>query len=87
MSLSFGPAELEEILVDRVGLRPEQVPEDLGCTFEELGLDSLALVEVLLAVQQRYDFVVPDEDAARFVTLGDAIAYVNERLEAEAVAS
>ncbi len=76
----FGSAELKEILVGRVGLAEQQVPEDLATPFADLGLDSLALVEVLLAIQQRYDLVVPDEDAEHFGTLGETIAYVNTRL-------
>ena len=37
-------------------------------TFEDLGLDSLAFVEIQLAIQQEYGFTIPDEDAAEITT-------------------
>ena len=40
-------------------------------TFEDLGLDSLAFVEIQLAIQQEYDFTIPDEDAAEITSIGD----------------
>jgi len=82
----FGYPELREILVERVGLPEDLVSEDASISFDALGLDSLARVEVLLAVQQRYDLDVPDADAVHFSTLGDAIAYVNARLGESKVA-
>jgi acyl carrier protein len=46
-----------------------------------MGLDSLAFVEIQLAMQQEYGFTIPDEDAESITTLGEAIDYVNRRLE------
>jgi acyl carrier protein len=62
------------------------VPDDPNATFADLGLDSLAVVEVQLAVQQRFGFTVPDEDARAILTLGSAVDYVNARLGAAPVA-
>lgn len=70
---TFGPDDLRRILVDRVGLTEEAVPEDTATTFEELGLDSLVRVEVALALRQDYGIPVPDDAAQRFETLQDAI--------------
>jgi acyl carrier protein len=78
----FGFEELKAILVDRVGLPEDDVKEDPDLTFDELGLDSLAFVEIQLAMQQEYGFTVADEDAERIHTVGEAIAYVNEQLAA-----
>jgi acyl carrier protein len=76
----FGFEDLKRILVDRVGLREEDIADDPDLTFDELGLDSLAFVEVQLAMEQEYGFTVADEDAEQIHTIGEAIAYTNRRL-------
>ena len=80
---AFSLDDLCRILVDRVGLEQSDITRSPDVSFEDLGLDSLARVEVLLAIQQDYDLVLPDEDAEHLQTLGDAVAYVNERIESE----
>jgi acyl carrier protein len=57
------------------------VVNDPSLTFEDLGLDSLAFVEIQLAIQQDYGFTIPDEDASQITTIGDGIEYVNRRLQ------
>jgi acyl carrier protein len=76
----FGFDDLKRILVDRVGLPEEDVKDDPETTFDEMGLDSLAFVEIQLAMEQEYGFTIADEDAERIHTVGESIAYVNERL-------
>lgn len=76
----FTLADLNEILVDRVGLTESEIPDDPNTAFADLGLDSLAVVEVQVAVRQTYGFVIPDEDARAMKTLANAIDYVNHRL-------
>ena len=44
-----------------------------------MGLDSLAFVEIQLAMQQEYGFTIPDEDAEQIATIGEAIEYTNRR--------
>ena len=81
---SFGFEDLKRILVDRVGLPEDVVKDEPELTFEDMGLDSLALVEIQLAMEQEYGFSVADEDAERILNVGEAISYVNERLAAQA---
>ena len=76
----FGFEDLKRILVDRVGLAEADVKDDPNTTFDDMGLDSLAFVEIQLAMEQEYDISVSDEDAERIHTVGEAIAYVNEQL-------
>lgn len=76
----FGFEDLKRILVDRVGLNEEDVRDEPGLTFEDMGLDSLAFVEVQLAMEQEYGFTVADEDAENIHNVGEAIAYVNRRI-------
>jgi acyl carrier protein len=81
MAQQFTFDDLKSILVNRVGLTDAQVVNDPKVRFEDLGLDSLAFVEIQLAVQQQYGFTIPDEDAHGIHTIGEAIAYTNRRLQ------
>ncbi len=76
----FGFEDLKRILVDRVGLAEEDVKDDPDATFDEMGIDSLALVEIQLAMEQEYGFTIDDEDAEQIHTVGEAIDYINRRL-------
>jgi acyl carrier protein len=77
---TFTFEDVKRILVDRVGMDEADVSDDPNATFESMGLDSLAFVEIQLAMQQEYGFTIADEDAERIQTVGEAIDYVNERL-------
>ena len=81
MTETFTFDDLKDILVNRVGLPADQVVDDPSVTFAAMGLDSLALVEIQLAVQQRYGFTIPDEDAQKILTVGGAIEYTNRRIK------
>ena len=73
--------DLKNILVNRIGIPADQVVNDPNASFESLGLDSLAFVEIQLAVQQQYGFTISDEDAHHITTVGQALAYTNKRLQ------
>jgi acyl carrier protein len=73
--------DLKGILIHRVGLRESDIPDDLNASFDDMGLDSLAFIEIQLAVQQQCGFTVPDEDAHQIRTMGMAIDYTNRRLQ------
>ena len=75
--------DLKDILVNRIGLPEDQVVNEPNRSFDEMGLDSLAFVEIQLAMQQEYGFTIPDEDAEKITTVGEAIDYTNERLRGE----
>ena len=83
MAATFTFEDLKRILVDRVGLDEDSVIDDPDARFEDMGLDSLAFVEIQLAMQQEYGFDIPDEDATGIETVGAAIDYVNRRLAEE----
>ena len=76
----FSFDDLKDILVNRVGLAEDAVKDDPNATFDDMGLDSLAFVEIQLAIQQEYGFTIPDEDATEITTVGEAIDYVNRRI-------
>jgi acyl carrier protein len=74
--------DAKNILVNRIGV-PEGSVTDPSQSFEDLGLDSLAFVEIQLAMQQEYGFTIPDEDAEQITSIGQAIEYTNRRLSEE----
>ena len=80
MAEQFTFDDVKRILVDRVGLAEENVVDDPNATFEDMGLDSLAFVEIQLAIQQEYGLTIPDEDAEKLMSVGAGIEYVNQRL-------
>lgn len=47
---------------------------------DDLGLDSMATIELLFRIEEAFDLQIPDEDLQRLVTVGDVIAYVQERI-------
>ena len=75
--------DAKNILVNRIGVEEDQISGDPNQSFEDLGLDSLAFVEIQLAMQQEYGFQIPDEDAEHITTIGEAIDYTNKRLNEE----
>jgi acyl carrier protein len=81
MAQHFTFADLKNILVNRVGLPEDDVMDDPDTPFAAMGLDSLAFVELQLAVQQQYGLAIPDEDAHRITTVGQVINYTNCRLQ------
>jgi acyl carrier protein len=78
---TFTIEDAKRILVERVGMNDADVPDDPDATFDSMGLDSLAFVEIQLAMQQEYGFTMPDEDAEQIQTMGEAVQYVNARLK------
>jgi acyl carrier protein len=72
--------DLKDILVKRIRMPEAQIKNDPSLSFDAMGLDSLALVELQLEVQQRYGFTIPDEDVRHITTIGQAIDYTNQRL-------
>jgi acyl carrier protein len=68
------------IIVEQLGVSAEEiVPE--ASFIDDLGADSLDIVELVMAMEEAFDLEIPDEDAERIQTIGDAMAYVKERTQ------
>lgn len=71
-------AKVKELIVQQLGVSEnEVVPE--AKFIDDLGADSLDLVELVMALEDEYGIEIPDEDAEKIVTVGDAIKYIQER--------
>jgi acyl carrier protein len=68
-----------EIIVEQLGItRGEIIPE--ASFIDDLGADSLDIVELVMAMEETFDIEIPDDDAEKIQTIGDAFSYVKERL-------
>ncbi|OGP53874.1 MAG: acyl carrier protein [Deltaproteobacteria bacterium RBG_13_52_11] len=72
-------AKVKELIVQQLGVsESEVVPE--AKFIDDLGADSLDLVELVMALEDEYGIEIPDEDAEKIVTVGDALKYIQERI-------
>jgi acyl carrier protein len=69
------------IIVEQLGATREEIVPEASFT-DDLGVDSLTMVELVMAMEETFDIEIPDEDAEKIQTIGDAISYVKEKLEA-----
>ena len=68
-----------DIIVEQLGItRGEIVPE--ASFIDDLGADSLDIVELVMAMEEKFDIEIPDDDAEKIQTIGDVFSYVKERL-------
>jgi acyl carrier protein len=72
-------AKVKELIVQQLGVSESEVVP--GAKFiDDLGADSLDLVELVMALEDEYGIEIPDEDAEKIVTVGDALKYIQERI-------
>ncbi|NPA73238.1 MAG: acyl carrier protein [Epsilonproteobacteria bacterium] len=67
--------EVKEVVVEQLNVNPDEVKEDSKFV-EDLGADSLDVVELVMALEEKFDIEIPDSDAENIVTVGDAIKYI-----------
>ena len=70
--------KVKDIIVEQLGVNPEQVTPQASF-IEDLGADSLDIVELVMAFGEEFSVEVPDEDAEKLQTVGDVINYIKER--------
>jgi acyl carrier protein len=69
---------LRSIIADQLGLSEEEIQDDKKF-IEDLGADSLDIVELIMAMEEEFQTEIPDEDAEKIRTVGDAISYMRSR--------
>ncbi len=70
-------AKVKEIIVDKLGVDEAEVVETASFT-QDLGADSLDTVELIMEFEKAFNITIPDDEAEKIATVGDAIAYINE---------
>jgi len=71
--------EVKEVIVNKLGVEPGEVTDDAAFV-DDLGADSLDTVELIMAFEEQFNIEIPDEEAEKIRTVGDAIKYLEEKL-------
>ena len=66
---------LAEILEEVAGVNPEDVAEEKSFT-DDLDVDSLSMVEVVVAAEEKFGVKIPDDEVKNLATVGDAVAFI-----------
>lgn len=72
-------AKVKEIIMDKLGVEESQITPEASFT-NDLGADSLDIVELVMGFESSFNVSIPDEDAEKITTVGDAIKYLKEKL-------
>jgi acyl carrier protein len=71
--------KVKDIIVEELGVEREKLTPQASF-MEDLGADSLDTVELVMAFEKEFDIDIPDEDAEKMRTVGDAMNYLHEKL-------
>ena len=71
--------KVKSIIVEQLGVDEEEVTSDASFV-EDLGADSLDTVELVMAFEKEFDIDIPDEEAEKLKTVGDALKYLQEKM-------
>ncbi len=69
--------DVSEVVVEQLNVDPAEVREESKFV-EDLGADSLDVVELVMALEEKFDLEIPDADAEKIVTVKDAIDYIEK---------
>ena len=70
--------KVREIIAEQLGVKKEEVTDNAKF-IDDLGADSLDTVELVMALEEEFGVEIPDEDAEKMVTVGEAIKYIDQK--------
>lgn len=73
-------SKVKDIVVEQLGVDEEEVTEQASFV-DDLGADSLDIVELVMPLEEEFDLEIPDEDAEKIATVGDAVNYIKENAQ------
>lgn len=74
--------KVKEIIVEQLGVEPAQVIEE-AFFVDDLGADSLDMVELVMVFEEEFKIEIPDEEAEKITTVGEAIEYIESHIPKE----
>ncbi len=69
--------KVRNIIVEQLGVDSDEVKPEASFT-DDLGADSLDIVELVMAFEEEFDIEIPDEDAEKIATVQNAVGYIEE---------
>ena len=69
--------KVKEIIVEQLGVAEDSVTEE-SSFIDDLGADSLDIVELIMALEEEFDIEIPDGDAEKVVTVSDVVDYIKD---------
>lgn len=69
--------DIKPIIVEQLGVEEEEITME-SSFIDNLGADSLDIVELVMALEEKFDIVIPDEDAEKIRTVGMAVKYIQD---------
>ena len=70
--------KVRQIIADQLGVKKEEVTDNAKFV-DDLGADSLDTVELVMALEEEFGIEIPDEEAEKLITVGDALRYIEEK--------
>ena len=72
--------KIKEIIVDKLGIEESEITNSASFT-NDLGADSLDTVELIMEFEKEFNVSIPDEDAEKIQTVGDAVTYLKDNVK------
>ena len=72
--------KVKGIIVEQLGVTDTSVTMEASF-IDDLGADSLDIVELIMAIEEEFDIEIPDNDAEKVVTVGDVVDYIKENVQ------
>ena len=72
--------KVKKIIIEQLNVSEDSVTEEASF-IDDLGADSLDIVELIMALEEEFDTEIPDSDAEKVVTVGDVVDYIKDHVE------
>mgnify|MGYP001201530533 FL=1 len=72
--------KIKEIIIDKLGIEESEITDSASFT-NDLGADSLDTVELIMEFEKEFNVSIPDEEAEKIQTVGDAVAYLKDNVK------
>ena len=71
--------KVKEIIIEQLGVAENNITMEASF-IDDLGADSLDIVELIMALEEEFDLEIPDSDAEKVVTVGDVVEYIKDNV-------
>ncbi len=73
---------VKDIIAEQLGVKKEEIKPE-SSFIDDLGADSLDTVELVMALEEEFGIEIPDEDAEKMTTVGEAVKYIEEKVKSK----